>query len=191
MAFKMKGSPIKLGSIATKSALKQKTDWGYTDSEYKDKILEKTGGSEDISDVNLAEKKIQRKKMKNRVRNLTVGTGLNKALREEKKLQNERLRNTNTLKTVSPGEKKHGYKSDKDRKNYRKYTLNEDGSKSWGPEIKTPKWWSSGKKKRDYIKTMQGRQIGSNLTAEAQVRKPSANEGVPFGYFDENGEVKE
>jgi hypothetical protein len=188
MAFKMKGGPFKRNfNIGAKSPLEQKADFERVDPEYKDEILALTGGSEDISDVNLAEKKIQRKAMNKRVKDLKWGKGLNRTLRKEKKLQNERLRSSGTLQEDRLGtwDEDKGFVGggrDKDRKTFRKYTLNEDGSKNWGMEIKRPKWWSSAARKKDYIKTMQGRQIQPVVHAQAAKLKPSANEGVPFGY---------
>jgi hypothetical protein len=143
MAFKMKGSAFKLNNVATKSALKQ-VDLSNLDQEYVDELLEKTEGDESYPAVNKAHRKKQRREIHEDVKDLKFGKGLNKAMREEKRLQNERVF------------EKEGVK---DRDYYKKFSTNEDGTKDWGPEIKRPKWWSSGKRKKDYIKTMQGRQI--------------------------------
>jgi len=162
----MKGSPLQRNfNIGAKSPLEQKVDLAGLDPEYVDKLLEKTDGDKSYPVINKANKRLIRKEILKNVKNLKVGKGLNKTLREEKKLQNEKLRANNTLKEDRLGtwDEDKGFVGggrDKDRKYYRKFTTNEDGTKSWGPEIKTPKWWSSGKRKRDYIKTMQLRRKG-------------------------------
>ena len=103
--------------------------------------------------MNRAHRRLQRLENKEEIEDLKVGKGLNKTLREEKKQQD--------LRVSGPDGKK--------RKYYREIIGYKDGKPIYGDPIKTPKWWSSGKKKKHYIATMRERQI-QDLDKEAMDR---------------------
>ena len=134
------------------------------DQDYVAQLLEMTGGNKSIEEMNKAHRRLQRLENKEEIEDLKFGKGLNKTLREEKEMQN--------LMVSGPDGKK--------RKYYREIIgKNKDGTPIYGDPMKTPKWWSSGKKKKHYIATMRERQI-QDLDRKA-IDKDTAEE---LGYYD-------
>tara|TARA_R100000781_G_C4073078_1_gene125148 strand:- start:557 stop:1081 length:525 start_codon:yes stop_codon:yes gene_type:complete len=165
MAFKMKGSPIKLGKIqgtsGHASALKQQADLASLDQDYVDNLLKRSDGDMSYDELNKAHKKEQMKEIREEIAGLKVGKGLNKAMREQKKIQKEGIHGTKGHKIYDKGH----------------YNRMLEGPYNIAGEV--PKWYSPGWKKREYIKKMKMAQL-QDLGRTAMTREQ-------MDEFDDSG----
>ena len=165
MAFKMKGSAFKLGKIqgtsGHTSALKQQADLASLDQDYVDELLKRSGGDESYDELNKAHKKEQKKEIREEIADLKVGKGLNKAMREQKKIQKEGIHGTEGSKMYDKGH----------------YDRMLGGTYNIAGKI--PKWYSPGWKKREYIKKMKMAQL-QDLGRNAMTREQ-------MDEFDDSG----